>query len=89
MNGLFIGKKVNARKNVIFNTDNLGADCPVLPPNDSFTEIIVENEEAEVVARFAIELEVSAWPNPSDTDFNLKVKTPSGEYVPFSFKFYN
>jgi len=61
MQGLFIGKKVQAHQNVIFNIDVVGAPCDVLPPTG------YGNKDAEP------SLEIKSWPNPSKTVFNIKL----------------
>ena len=71
MTGLFIGKKVNAHQNVIFNQDTAGAPCDVEPPSNYTPP---PNEGSDVDKPGSI-FEVKAWPNPTETVFNLKVLT--------------
>ncbi|MCB0463683.1 MAG: lamin tail domain-containing protein, partial [Flavobacteriaceae bacterium] len=68
MTGLFIGKKVHAHENVIFNQGQTGAPCAVAPPSDIYTEANDEGVDLE-----GITMEVTSWPNPSDNEFNVKV----------------
>ena len=61
MQGLFIGKKVIGNKNVVWNSDTYCAPCPVTAPPTT-------NQ-----GRFGFD--ITAWPNPSDNEFNLKLTT--------------
>jgi hypothetical protein len=70
MTGLFIAKKVHGNKNVIWNADDLCSPCPISTPLNG------ANGQEENAQR-SLELHLDAWPNPSDTDFNLRLKTPN------------
>jgi hypothetical protein len=67
MIGLFIAKKVHGNKNVIWNADDLCAPCSITPPS---APIIGTNNDFG-----ADTFDVVSWPNPSETVFNLKLKT--------------
>ncbi|OUR94317.1 hypothetical protein A9Q87_01330 [Flavobacteriales bacterium 34_180_T64] len=65
MTGLFIANKVHGNKNVIWNADPLCDPCSISgPPVNPIAN-----------PNFRIAFEVDAWPNPSDTEFNVKVNT--------------
>ncbi|TYA56306.1 T9SS type A sorting domain-containing protein [Formosa maritima] len=69
MRGLFIANKVHGNKNVIWNADDLCDPCPISAPATGGNEHVSEN------TRLQFNIEVEAWPNPSDTDFKLRLKT--------------
>ena len=60
MTGLFIAKRVHGDKNIIWNADDVCDPCPISDPND-------DNR--------TIAFDVTAWPNPSDTEYNLRLLT--------------
>ncbi len=69
MKGLFIAKKVHAHEDVLWNKDTSGSPCPVITPT-------AQAPVAPEVGNRSIELiSVKAWPNPSDTVFNLRLIT--------------
>jgi len=68
MTGLFIANRVHGNKNVIWNADDLCDPCPVDQP-------LTGNTDMADNARLGIDLEVIAYPNPSNGNFNLKLKT--------------
>ncbi|MEO5789323.1 lamin tail domain-containing protein, partial [Gelidibacter sp.] len=69
MKGLFIAKKVHANEDVIWNKDTSGSPCTVgAPTAQAFVTPEVGNRSIELIS-------VKAWPNPSDTVFNLKLIT--------------
>jgi hypothetical protein len=59
MTGLFIGNKVHGLNNVIWNSDVICDPCPVSQPDEN---------------RY-VNFDVTSWPNPSDTVFNLRLIT--------------
>jgi hypothetical protein len=60
MTGLFIAKKVHGINKVIWNTADICTSCPLY------------NDDEENRAN---NFDVIAWPNPSNTVFNMKLKT--------------
>ncbi len=65
MTGLFIANRVHGNKNVIWNADPVCEPCPTSaqPP--------VANNGSFRLDGFG----VTSWPNPSDTEFNIKLIT--------------
>ncbi|WP_191861092.1 T9SS type A sorting domain-containing protein, partial [Hanstruepera ponticola] len=70
MTGLFIANRVHGNKNVIWNADDLCDPCPVDQPVSGGTDVSDNND-----LRMGIDMEVLAWPNPSNSNFNLRLKT--------------
>lgn len=68
MTGLFIANKVHGSINVVWNADALCDPCPV--GTSSISAKASDNNK-----KTALEFEATAWPVPSNTMFNLKVKT--------------
>ena len=69
MTGLFIGNFVHGSINVIWNADDVCDPCPVEAPGSVSAPGSTKGNAS--VEDFA----VKSWPNPSDTAFNLKVRT--------------
>jgi hypothetical protein len=67
MTGLFIARRVHGTKNTIWNQDPLCDPCPV---DQGLTNPDNTNNNA---SNSSGAFRVSAWPNPSNTIFNLKV----------------
>jgi hypothetical protein len=67
MTGLFIANRVHGNKNIIWNADSVCDPCPASgspqPP--------VANNGSLRLDDFG----VTSWPNPSDTEFNIKLRT--------------
>jgi hypothetical protein len=67
MTGLFIANRVHGNKNVVWNADTLCDPCPTSgapqPP-------VANNGNLRLDA-----FGVTSWPNPSDTEFNIKLTT--------------
>ncbi|WP_191860959.1 T9SS type A sorting domain-containing protein, partial [Hanstruepera ponticola] len=70
MTGLFIANRVHGNKNVIWNADDLCDPCPIDQPVSGGTDVSDNND-----LRMGIDMEVVAWPNPSNSNFNLRLKT--------------
>jgi hypothetical protein len=70
MTGLFIAKRVHGNKNVVWNADTLCEPCPIAAPATTLPD-----SNQQVSNELKIDLEISAYPNPSDTQFNLRLKT--------------
>ncbi|MGC1631628.1 MAG: T9SS type A sorting domain-containing protein, partial [Gelidibacter sp.] len=69
MRGLFIAKKVHAHEDVLWNKDSSGSPCPIVAPT-------VQASVTPEIGNKSIELiSLQAWPNPSDTVFNLRLIT--------------
>ncbi|MFC5196568.1 HYR domain-containing protein [Bizionia hallyeonensis] len=68
MTGLFIANRVHGNKNIIWNADSLCEPCPIEQP-------VIGETNSNNNSQGRLSLEVVAWPNPSDTYFNLKLKT--------------
>ena len=68
MIGMFIANKVHGSINVIWNADEVCDPCPVSEP----AAPIAGNENGNA---FRLIFDVAGWPNPSDTKFNLKLKS--------------
>jgi hypothetical protein len=69
MTGLFIANRVHGNKNIVWNADDLCDPCPIDQPV-SGGDITDDSN-----SRMGITMEVSAWPNPSNGNFNLRLKT--------------
>ncbi|HKK12586.1 MAG TPA: T9SS type A sorting domain-containing protein, partial [Flavobacteriaceae bacterium] len=70
MKGLFIGRHVHGSINVKWEQDELcDTGCPIEPPSVAGTP--KPDTGWDSLDDFA----VKSWPNPSDTAFNLKVRT--------------
>jgi uncharacterized protein YrzB (UPF0473 family) len=67
MIGLFIAKKVHGNKNVVWNADDICNPCSITPPTPP---VVGSNNDFGVDS-----FDVVSWPNPSETVFNLKLKT--------------
>jgi hypothetical protein len=67
MTGLFIANRVHGSINVIWNADTLcDTSCPASP-----TPPVAGDNSGLRFDSFGI----TSWPNPSDTEFNVKLKT--------------
>jgi hypothetical protein len=67
MTGLFIANRVHGNKNVIWNADPVCEPCPA----SGSAQPPLANNGSFRLDGFG----VTSWPNPSDTDFNMKLKT--------------
>ena len=67
MTGLFIANRVHGTKNTIWNQDPLCDPCPIDGGNrpDQTIDEADSNDNSQ--------FRVSAWPNPSNTIFNVRV----------------
>ncbi|PNQ72804.1 hypothetical protein C1T31_09850 [Hanstruepera neustonica] len=70
MTGLFIANRVHGNKNTVWNADDLCDPCPVDQPVSGSIDVVDSSD-----LRMGIDMEVSAWPNPSNSNFNLRLKT--------------
>ncbi|NNL33476.1 MAG: T9SS type A sorting domain-containing protein, partial [Flavobacteriaceae bacterium] len=70
MIGLFICEKVHGNTNVVWNADPLCDPCAPQAPN---------NPPPSIEENFGTPFKVKAWPNPAETDFNLKVLSTNSE----------
>jgi hypothetical protein len=65
MIGMFICKKVHGNTNVVWNADPLCDPCQ--PGNQTAANTDTEKGYSK--------FEINSWPNPSDTEFNVKISS--------------
>ncbi len=87
MNGLFIAPKVKGEKNVIWNQDSLCEPCPIIESNDHTQPSHGHHDDDDHGHHHDDDhgnhhddddghresFDVKAWPNPSNTSFNVQL----------------
>jgi hypothetical protein len=67
MTGLFIANRVHGNKNVIWNADDVCEPCPT---SGSVSPPVANNGNLRMDG-----FGITSWPNPSDMEFNIKLRT--------------